>query len=293
VISRSFALDLSLTLFNSFRFLTFTDLSHILGSSTEYEAIEKIWLESLKVCKSHLDRITFHDFKKLMKGQPKEALVSQSKDDLNCPPSPGTPLTSLPEGKMIVPGKNMITLPPIPSSENFDALSIPSGFLDGSIENPRSFYGKGRSQSYEHKRSSWDESDSDILKPALSNSSLALVLPSHGADSEYNAFTKDKTITALVNNRTLYRKHREMRLAVLDASKQFDKKRLAIRSSQQMHSRASLIMRRGVRPPPEVEDAHTVTMFAEAAKRAGRERRSRNKTVSDVSLMLQGNAGAT
>jgi hypothetical protein len=57
-------------------FINFEDLSDILGNSTDYEALEKIWEESLKEIDSRLDRITLHDFKRIMKGRPKEGMTA-------------------------------------------------------------------------------------------------------------------------------------------------------------------------------------------------------------------------
>ena len=57
-------------------FINFEDLSDILGNSTDYEALEKVWEESLKEIDSRLDRITLHDFKRIMKGRPKEGMTA-------------------------------------------------------------------------------------------------------------------------------------------------------------------------------------------------------------------------
>ena len=57
-------------------FITFDDLSDILGNTTDYEALEKIWDESLRELNSRLDRITLDDFKKIMKGRPKEGMTA-------------------------------------------------------------------------------------------------------------------------------------------------------------------------------------------------------------------------
>jgi hypothetical protein len=58
------------------RFITFDDLSDILGNTTDFEALEKVWEESLLEIDSRLDRITLHDFKRLMKGRPKEGMTA-------------------------------------------------------------------------------------------------------------------------------------------------------------------------------------------------------------------------
>ena len=85
----------------------------------------------------------------------------------------------------------------------------------------------------------------------------------------------------LTVNRALYRKHREMRLSILEASKQFDMKRKTMEQGK-----AGLIMKRGEKAPVALEDKHTREMFEAAAKRCGRARRPRNKTASDVTGMM-------
>jgi len=259
-------------------FITFEDLHDLLGGCTESEALEQIWRDSLQECKAHLERITFDDFKMLMKGQPKERRGSFPPTGLllaaqTCSSSRGhepSPLEAVPEGERKV------------ASEHPEEISKREGFA------------KVRSRSYEQKATVWDQSvasmnfgEEEIKMPELErDASLALVLPGKVSD-EVDQAIRDPSMSPLVVNRSLYRKHREMRLAVLDASKQFDKKRNDIRNKPDLPAaRASLIMKRGQRPPVELEDAHTRALFEAAAKRCGRSRRTRNKTVSDVTGMI-------
>lgn len=58
-----------------YRFITFDDLSATLGNTTENEALEKIWEDSLLGINARLDRITLHDFKTLMKRRPKDDMT--------------------------------------------------------------------------------------------------------------------------------------------------------------------------------------------------------------------------
>lgn len=55
-------------------FITFDDLSDILGTTTDHEALEKIWDECLQELNCRLDRITLDDFKKIMSKRPDEGL---------------------------------------------------------------------------------------------------------------------------------------------------------------------------------------------------------------------------
>ena len=57
-------------------FITFDDLSDALGNSTDLGALEKTWEESLRAIDSRLDRVTLHDFKRMMKGRPHESMTS-------------------------------------------------------------------------------------------------------------------------------------------------------------------------------------------------------------------------
>ena len=60
-------MGLSLSPFHSY--IMFDDLQSVLGGNSENEEAEKIWRESPKQCTCP-DRITYADFKILMKGQP-------------------------------------------------------------------------------------------------------------------------------------------------------------------------------------------------------------------------------
>lgn len=285
--------------FTIHRFITFDDMLDLVGTSTEHAALEQIWRDSLQECKAHLDRITYDDFKLLMKGQPKEPRRSvqfQASGGMLMPTdlleTKSKALDVVPEGPSNIKGQS-------PSSK-----SLVDHFNQEEeqrlADERRGAWGKKRSKSYEQKATVWDnasislsnDEDMDLAPPLLErDASRALMLPGCVAgDVQHTELISDSSLSPLFVNRALYRKHREMRLAVLDASKQFDKKRHEIRdkSNPQVH-RASLIMKRGERPPVELEDAHQRALFEAAARRCGRQtrsRRSRNKTVSDVTGML-------
>jgi len=208
-----------------------------------------------------------------MKGQPKQ-------DMLLAPSTPNSvkPLKTVPEDN---------GLHAIPSGLALDSMVAPSGTLLDDDDNPRLLFGKGRSMSYEQQKGSWGElvdgsgSGSFSRPEAKKEASLALILP-----SQSDSANTDASMTPLTANKALYRKHREMRLAVLDASKQFDKKRNDIQNRTHP-THAGLIMRRGVVPPVELEDSHARALFESAARKCGRApKRTRNKTVSDVTGML-------
>jgi calcium-dependent protein kinase len=56
-------------------FITFDDLSDILGTTTDHEALEKIWEDCVSELNSRLDRITLDDFKKIMNRRPNDGLL--------------------------------------------------------------------------------------------------------------------------------------------------------------------------------------------------------------------------
>lgn len=276
---------LTLSCLESLRFITFEDMQDLLGNTTEYESLERIWRDSLLECRTNLDRITYDDFKRLMKGQPKEQVRRSSSTMLFSTPQAkheSAQLEAVPERDRVVESSpNLLMDDEEPSLRAEEEKDGPDS---------RSVFRIKRSRSYEQKASVWEHSVGnlsleDVPPPVLDrDASRAVLLPNRSGDA-HAEILKDSTASPLVVNRALYRKHREMRFAVLDASKQFDKKRNEIQS-QSAFKKASLIMKRGVRPPVELEDAHQRALFEAAARRCGRARRTRNKTVSDVTGML-------
>ena len=226
--------------FSGCRFISLGDLQNLLGNSTEYVDLEKVWRESLGQCTTALpDRITYDEFKTLMKGQPKTERRLSGQQMMQAPRSEPFLDTSNKSIEELVAGRHR----------------------------------KQRSRSHEVKTGLvWDDLERAPSIALLSASS--------------SEFRVDPNATPLETNRAIYRRHREMRLAILEASKQFDKKRLERNKSQNIPVQAGLIMTRSCNPPLELEDAHTEALYSAAARRCGRSRRSRNKTVSDVTGML-------
>jgi hypothetical protein len=257
-------------------------LQYLIGGSTEAEELEKIWRDSLLECKSYLNRITFEDFKRLMKGQVKRDHRKPSYHVLSgslrgAPSLEGEGWNSM----MMEPVKEGVSMENEPQMSDDDEDDV----------NPQRHYAKKRSRSYEGKASMWDQSFSEssgfFVTPDLAkDASRAFLLNATAAENDMHMSARSST---LLVNRSIYRKHRELRLSVLEASKQFDKKRTEIQNQDHLHTQASLIMRRGTKPPVDLEDAHRRALFDAAAKRCGRRRTGRrNKTVSDVTGMLSG-----
>lgn len=138
----------------------------------------------------------------------------------------------------------------------------------------------------------------------------AMILPEHSLRSKTSDdMNSDDKLTPLVANRKLYRAHRQMRLAVLEASKRFEEEQLRrtkaeLQEAQQpsdqqpsdsRHFGAGLVMKRGkkkevssdaIRSLMSERMCTTKTMVDIATRKGGRGRRARKKTVSDMSGML-------
>lgn len=206
------------------------------------------------------DTINFANFKKLMKGQPKEAVTPQSS------------FRRVGKGTGEFPERSLGILPEGESIEGSSGAFHGTGIEE---DTPLRFQ-KKKSRSHEFKTGVvWDD---------LDRSANIAFLPSK-AEEDDKAEMSQTSASPLLANKALYRRHRGMRLAVLEASKQFDKKRTD-RQTKDLPVQAGLIMKRGSMPPVELEDAHTRALFDAAAKRCGRSRRTKNKTVSDVTGML-------
>jgi hypothetical protein len=135
-----------------------------------------------------------------------------------------------------------------------------------------------------------------------SDARRAVALPETDPNS---AIVKDPNISALQVNRQLYRAHREMRLAVLQACKRFDEEqakraRDVLLAQEEENNKASkgtagLVMRRvenktvsseAVRQLLEQNRKEQQDLMEKANKRGGRGKRLRKKTISDMSGMM-------
>jgi len=166
-----------------------------------------------------------------------------------------------------------------------------------------------RSKSVGEENEGGDEGDDRAYLLTPVDSRRCVVLPEHAHDNAaMEGLIKDKTRTPLVVNRELYRAHRRMRLAVLEASKRFEEKQMTRAQLQLLHDRsngntyqnagmapAGLVMRRGhkkelssksVRLLLQQEQNVTQNQVEQVVKRSGRGRRNRKKTVSDIHGMF-------
>jgi hypothetical protein len=175
------------------------------------------------------------------------------------------------------------------------------------FSSPKIEYVRRRSRSVDDQDKGEDKEEEE--KPLfVTDARRAAHLPEHGHnDSVIDSLIKDESKTPLVVNRTLYRAHRQMRLAVLEASKRFEEQQ-AERAREILTAEeegigpdgmgvygAGLVMRHGQKKPVTSEAVRTwlvqneqrqEALVEKANKRCGRGRRTRKKTISDMSGML-------
>ena len=141
-----------------------------------------------------------------------------------------------------------------------------------------------------------------VLGVLKADSRRSIVLPEHlHNQKEVESIIKDETKTPLVVNRQLYRAHRQMRHAVLEASKRFEEQRAEMEierlkaANPKAVPSAGLTMRHGHKKELSSDSLQHIMMqnqknqntnLEKANRRGGRGRRSRKKTVSDMAGML-------
>jgi len=175
---------------------------------------------------------------------------------------------------------------------------------------------RGRSKSLEGEYAEYNRSDStmeDISDDIESESNpsktelgvdtrRALTLPERHDAIQGELANK----SALTVNRELYRAHRHMRISVLEASRQFENKQ-AIRARDTLMKEqvkeamgAGLVMRHGTKLQVTSEAIRTYldetmaeqqVLLEKANRRGGRGRRTRKKTISDMSAMMSPSMG--
>lgn len=166
---------------------------------------------------------------------------------------------------------------------------------------------------YIRRRSrSVDDQDPDVEDPEVpsfaADARRAMMLPERDHKEEIDSNVNNETKTALVVNRQLYRAHREMRLAVFDATKRFEEQQARraheILSAQRVDDGknddfgpvgAGLVLRRGLQKQVSSEAVGSwlkktkeeqAVLVEKANKRGGRGKSRRKKTNSDMSGML-------
>ena len=264
-------------------YITLDDLRAMVGADGCFDgnaSLSVVWSDGISQCKRCCEdeRITYEDFRSIMKGQAPEP------QGIPRPlPGLGPRRISLRKRPNELKDDSFSELPPVDESAKLEES-------DSAFITPHRAYERKRSNSMKEKRAAkWVDDDDDS-----SQSSLVLA----GRDSPVvHDLIRDDSKTPIEVNRAVYRAHREMRMAVLEASKRFEEERarraherkvaLGIPNGSTLHRRPSLVMRRGsVADISAVkDDKEHQAVLDNASQRGGRPRR-RRKTVSDMTGML-------
>jgi len=286
-------------------YITFKNVLNLLGSDgASEERVRRLYFDGLEDYQINDLHITYDDFLAVMKGQSTSELklVSQEKTPPNLIGIPGK-LHMVPEISTEI-AMEPSELPQITESPSGEACA----FSIATLTPPESPSSRGSPLARGRSVSLGNEGDlvhSNSIVP--SNLRRTLNLPEHNHDNkEMERLLHDESKTALVVNRNLYRAHRQMRQAVLDASKRLEEaqiRRLVKEEEQKLDSSlkgrtlqsAGLVMRRGQREQMSSEAVRKILearmleqqeQLAKANKQAGRGRRRRKKTVSDMTGMF-------
>ena len=205
------------------------------------------------------------------------------------------------------------TLSTKPQTQKMDDDSLSKDLLAGITPVPRPQHKRTRSRSLGEtpldERPPWCQEEF-VLKSRKASRRSSGFAPPTAPIEELEALVRDNTKSSMHVNRALYRKNIETRTAILEASKEFDKKRQE--RSRKMRpggtrTRAGsiLVMKRGTRATPALVDEREsgreslleedslrekeeIQAMEVATKRGGRiPRRKREKTFSDISGMLR------
>jgi hypothetical protein len=215
------------------RFITFDDLADVLGNTTEYEALEKIWDESLLEINSRLDRITLHDFKRIMKGRPKEDMTAFIQSSPGLVPSLSDPsnlpdfcLSTVPEES-----NNVLTESILTSMEQHMNQQLEMDREIAASMSSSSIFMNNNSKSLPDYR---EESNSNPRRSSL---------PVSISSSSPATIGTNGIISPLAANRVIYRQSLLRRSVVADLK---DQMAVDIDSEEMRSSaRASLVMKRG------------------------------------------------
>ena len=266
-----------------YRYITLEDMKGLLGTAegSDDEALSKMWEDAMVECVCPLGKISYDDFRMFIKGQrrekePASPIPRRSSKRLVLDASP---LQAVPEGSTSPQAKHQVfgkfehmsaleslalpelgaprLTPAAPDVVRDEKVNI--GF-PGDLSKPIHVRGRSRSLGENLVRDDylWRDQTDEEPENQIRRSS-ATVLPSKAiCDLQYVIHSQDESKTTLEVHKALYRKHREFRQSVMQASKLFDQKRKASKfklaqispdnCADHPQKRASLVMRRGVAP---------------------------------------------
>jgi calcium-dependent protein kinase len=316
-------------------YITFENFMDLIGNGAGHseEVLREMWGEASM--NNEDAYITYEDFLLLMKGQSKPSKPAQS---IHQPMLKKLPLQPVMES-LTEPQTPEQKTKSLKSSINSSFVPSPSSFEDDLSDGPLimdddddGLINSGFSEAMRHQKGgvvlkeslakpptdveasptdtrgrsksvgSEEAKDSPVTTLVGMNSLRAINLPEHVAtDEKLNSILNDKTKSSLVVNRELYRAHRSMRLAVLDASKRLEEEQQR-RAREEMRKEqartrsagAGLIMRHGgelsadaIKQFVAQRKKEEEQKVQEAKSRGGR-RHNRNKTASDIRGMFGG-----
>ena len=256
------------------RFLVLDDVADVLGD--EDGNLELIWRVSLEECNARSDRITFRDFRKILKGQPKVALP---------PPSSA---------------RIRLSVPSLLSQPAWKRLSAGAALLSAAVFEAAAFDGDSSRRESRSTAVRASATLSDIIDCANEEDDASSSELNYSADFSLPLYRKvvptseklseASRASSLLIKSPLYRHHLEMRLAVMEASKSFDQKLSDLQTRASRPRRASLIMKRGdldknyfakVRRASEIESVDDAAKSDDQSTRV-----ARKKTSSDIRGMM-------
>lgn len=260
-----------------------------------------MWSESMRQCKCKSERITYDDFRLLMKGQRRETMTGQRRGSLiwgNT--SEMLHLSEITESGIEEETEEEMALSSS-SEESYDSSGQRKSKPGARSKN--AIFRRKRSRSFDdsHHNASkkWFIDDEEGPRKGRRPSLPPKLCPISTPKGEIVKVLANDAKTPLMVNRTQYLKHRDLRVAVVEASKSFDIK--CQERSQQGLGSPGLIMKRGDMTPSHLEDAHQKALFDAAVRRCGRlslcrsthdspagggRRQRRKKTVSDMTGMI-------
>lgn len=321
-------------------YITFENFMDLIGNGAVHseEALREMWGEaSMNSTDAH---ITYEDFLLLMKGQTKSSSLRDSFRRPTTPNKMARPTTPMLDKLSLHPvvessGSERPSSAGHASAGGFMSLSFEETLQDsdgplGMDSDSDGALNQGFIEAVEHQGSGFLVKDSlirtysdsspvdkktraksfdsdEAMPPTASwqkNPLKPVNFPEHKhTDGNVNNLLSDKSKTPLVINRELYRAHRGMRLAVLEASKRLEEvqQRRASDVLQKEQARtnkgAGLIMRHGGELSADAIRQFVIQQQKEvelnvlnASKRSGR-RHARNRTSSDIRGMF-GNSGS-
>jgi len=257
-------------------YITFENVMNLIGSGGDQKKddVQRMWVSSINDCKCEIERIMYDDFLLLMKGQTRE--VGILKEESFARRFKGLQVAH--EDYLTKTEEVGVT------SEHVNQVLVSAGAENAAISKVDSFAPSEEKISADRPAF---KKPTHIIHRSRSmdhKMSVPMVTEDEKVDKRAAMVKMDSlralldTKSPLVINKVIYRAHREMRLAVLEASKRFEEKQA------QRKRGAGLVMRRGS-ISKEATKQHREREMIEKARRCGG-RTQKYRTASDLSGMI-------